>query len=72
MEQLLRVQEVAEVFGVSSRAVWKWLYNRRVPSPVRIGRSVRWRAGDIEAFIRADCDMEQFEAERSTRPGHGG
>jgi len=54
-DRLLRVQEVGQRLGVSARQVWKLLAAGRLPSPVRLGRSVRWRESDIGDFIRLGC-----------------
>ena len=60
--RLLDVNAVAERLSVSPRAVWKWLAAGRLPAPVRIGRSVRWRERDLDRFIDVGCDMRDFEA----------
>jgi len=61
-ERLLSIGAVAERLSVSPRAVWKWVSAGRMPAPVRIGRSVRWRARDIDEFIRLGCpSRERFE-----------
>lgn len=61
---LWRVREVAEALGVSPRQIWKLLATNRLPRPIRLGRSVRWRRTDIEAYIEASCDMAAFQAAR--------
>lgn len=63
-DKLLNVKELAERLGVSTRQCWKLLSSGRLPAPVRLGRSVRWRESDIADFVRLDCDMQRFEAER--------
>ena len=63
-DKLLRVLEVADRLGVSGRQVWKLAASGRLPGPVRLGRSVRWRATDIQRFIEVGCDMQAFEAAR--------
>lgn len=69
-DRLLRVQEVAQRLGVSARQCWKLLASGRLPQPVRLGRSVRWRESDISAFIAAGCpDLETFEAAGKGRAG---
>lgn len=54
-KEMLRDTECAELIDVS-RATW-WSLNARglVPEPVRIGRSVRWRANEIRAWLDAGC-----------------
>jgi excisionase family DNA binding protein len=62
--QLLTVREVAAALRISSRQVWKLLSSGRLPAPVRLSRSVRWRASDIAEFIRLGCPArDRFEAE---------
>ena len=64
MAELLTVREVAELLKISARQVWKLAASGRLPGPMRLGRSVRWRADDLAAFIAAGCDMRRFEAKR--------
>ena len=54
-KDLLTAREVAERMGVSLRTVWRWTQTGEMPAPVRCGRSgriVRWKAMDIEKFVR--------------------
>jgi len=52
---LLDVQAVAVMVGCSSRNIYRLSDGGRMPRPVRIGRLVRWRTADIEAWIAAGC-----------------
>ncbi len=54
-EMLMKVKQLAEALKVSERQVWKLRSSGRLPEPVRLGRSVRWRRNEIEAWIRAGC-----------------
>lgn len=66
MEQrLLSIGAVAEKLDVSPRAVSKWAAAGRLPAPVRIGRTVRWRASDIDRFMALGCPDD-------ARPESGG
>lgn len=58
----MTVKDVAESLRVSARQVWKLLSGGRLPGPVRLGRSVRWRAADVALFVQLGCDMVKFEA----------
>lgn len=72
MDSLLDVSEVADVLGVSTRHVWKMHSSARLPGPVRIGRSVRWRSSDIDQWIAMGCpNRESFEQAATTNPGTG-
>lgn len=68
MQTLLTIRETAARLSVSPRHVNKLLASGRFPSPVRLGRAVRWRESDISEFIAADCDMGAFAARRATEP----
>ena len=69
MEKLLDVRGVADRLRVSTRQIWKLVSSGRVPRPVRLSRSVRWRESEIDRFIRAGCDMRALEAERTKGAG---
>jgi predicted DNA-binding transcriptional regulator AlpA len=61
---LITVREVAAALRVSPRQIWKLNSTERLPAPVRLSRSVRWRASDIAEFIRLGCPArDRFEAE---------
>lgn len=53
--ELLTVGEVAGKRKLSTRAIWKFRDAGTLPSPVKIGRAVRWRASDINAWMDAGC-----------------
>jgi excisionase family DNA binding protein len=50
MSGLLKIKEAAKLLALSESMIRKML-NARQLTPVRIGRSVRVRSADIEAFI---------------------
>ena len=52
MERLLDVKEAAALLGCSEAAIRKWVHQRRLPA-VRVGRLVRFRRQDLEAFVQA-------------------
>jgi excisionase family DNA binding protein len=66
---LLTVRQVAALLGVSVRQTWKLASTGRIPPSLRLARSVRWRRGDIEAFISANCDMRSYEAAKGQAVG---
>jgi len=53
-------EEVAEEFGVSLATVYKWRTQRTGPPGFRVGRHVRYRRGDVDAWVAA-----QLAADRS-------
>ncbi len=63
MSELFTVRELAARMKVSQRQIWKMLSSGKVPEPIRLGRSVRWRKTDIDEWVRLGCvSREEFEA----------
>ena len=52
---LIPVEEVASMLGVSERTLWRLLSAGKVPEPLRIGRSTRWRSAEIREWIERGC-----------------
>jgi len=60
---LLKAETLAELLSVSKRTVWRWKSAGKLPKPVTIGASVRWRQEDINQWIASDCpNLRMFEA----------
>lgn len=60
---LLTAKAVGEVLSLSKRQIFRLNSAGKIPAPVRIGGSVRWRQGDVERWIAWDCpDKKTFEA----------
>lgn len=53
LDQLLTVKQVARRFAVSTATVWRLAKTHDIPQPIRIGRSVRWRASDLDNHLAA-------------------
>jgi excisionase family DNA binding protein len=54
MTKLLTSAEVAELLGVSIGSLAVWRCTQRYPLAfVKVGRSVRYRIEDVEAFVAA-------------------
>ena len=52
---LLSVREVAAILGICERTVWRLHDSNQMPQCIRLGRSVRWRRSDIEAWVGTHC-----------------
>lgn len=50
---LIDAGKLAAVLGVSLRTIRSWDSSGRLPQPLRIGRTVRWRSGEIERWMTA-------------------
>lgn len=58
-DQLLTVQQLSEYLGVPVATLYQWRYRREGPSGFRVGRHVRYRWSEVEAWIErrlADAD----------------
>jgi excisionase family DNA binding protein len=63
---LLTADQASRLYGVSAATWYRWASARRVPAPVRIGATVRWRREELEAHIAAGCpDRRTWEARRA-------
>ena len=63
IEQLtFTAKELAARLGISRAHVWKLLSLGQLPSPVRLGRAVRWDKRVIDAWLAAGAPaMAQWE-----------
>ena len=50
MEKLLDYRECAELLHIKPSTVRMWVFQKRLPF-VRIGRAIRFRPRDLEAFV---------------------
>jgi excisionase family DNA binding protein len=51
MDELLSLKQAAKVLGCSEALLRKWMHLGRLPS-VKIGRLIRVRQSDVEAWLR--------------------
>ncbi len=52
---LIDAKESAALCGVAVSTWYNLLASSRVPKPVRLGRSVKWRREELKAWIGAGC-----------------
>ena len=52
---LIGAEELARMMDVSERTLWRLLSAGKVPPPVRIGRSTRWRLAEVRDWIDRGC-----------------
>ena len=62
-QQLIDVKKLAEVLSVSIRQVFRLKAENKIPAPVNIGGSIRWKRSEIELWMKWNCpDRTTFEA----------
>jgi len=62
---LLRTDDLCDRLSLGRATVYRQVAAGRLPKPLRIGRAVRWRRAEIEAWIAAGCpprERWQWEA----------
>jgi predicted DNA-binding transcriptional regulator AlpA len=72
---LLRARDAARLCAVSLATWERWHAAGRCPAPVRIGKTVRWRADELAAWIELGCpDRKTWAALQSAngRPRQAG
>jgi len=62
MNPLLRPADVAEIFDTSTRTVLRWAASGELAS-IRVGKVVRFRAADVEAFVEAHAERGERSAD---------
>ncbi len=58
-KQLLTIQDVAELCGISNEHVRRLVDRGAFPKPIRLGRSVRFRLSDVMAWVESGCSPSQ-------------
>jgi predicted DNA-binding transcriptional regulator AlpA len=57
-DRLIDFSEMRETLGVTERTLRRWLKERRVPDPIRLGsRRLRWRWSTVAKFL---ADLESI------------
>ena len=51
---LLSSADVAELLDVSERTLEFWRYARKGPAYLKVGKRVRYRPADVEAYLEAN------------------
>jgi excisionase family DNA binding protein len=52
---LVRAAELARMLNISLRTLWRLNSAGRLPRPLRLGTSVRWRLDEVNQWISAGC-----------------
>ena len=52
---LIQAEELAALLNVSERTLWRLLSAGKIPEPVRLGRSTRWRLDEVRQWINDGC-----------------
>lgn len=50
-EKLLTIKELAEILNVTPQTVYLWTTGGKGPKALRVGRSIRFRRSDVNAWL---------------------
>ncbi|MEM7518372.1 MAG: helix-turn-helix domain-containing protein [Planctomycetota bacterium] len=56
---LVTPQQVADLLQVSTRSLWRLRDAGKLPPPVKLGASVRWRRDEIEQWVKNGCPSKE-------------
>ena len=69
-DELITVKTLSKMLVTSVRSIWRYRSSGRLPKPVFVGSSVRWKMSDIQLWIEWDLPSQmEFEALKAER-GH--
>lgn len=69
-EQLITVKALAKILSVSERTIHRFNSSGKIPAPLHIGGSLRFRVCEIDVWIDADCpDRQAWEAIKNSKNG---
>ena len=55
-DRLVSIPELADYLGVPVATIYRWRYTRDGPIGYRVGRHVRYRIPDVEAWLETQRD----------------
>jgi len=65
-EALLKVGALARILNLSKRTIHRLNCTGKIPCPVKINGSIRWRQSDIDLWIELGCpDRETFNLRKA-------
>ena len=65
-EKLLKSGALAQILNLSKRTVHRLNCTGKIPCPVKINGSIRWRQSDIDLWIELGCpDREAFNIRKA-------
>lgn len=58
----ISARELAQLLGISLRQTWRLNSAGNLPTPIRLGGSVRWNRAEIQKWFEAGCpDRKAWE-----------
>lgn len=64
LPELLTVHDLSGVLKISPRSIWRLVRAGRLPAPIHLGASTRWKVAEIAAWLSQDRPVDEIP-----RPG---
>jgi len=61
-ENLMSLDDVADYLGVPVRTVYAWRATSKGPRGFRVGKYVRYKAADVDAWLERQADPAPLKA----------
>lgn len=68
---LLSTQQAAQWLGIKAQTLSLWRTQRKGPAFVKLGRAVRYRLDDLQAFLSSSSDRPALPSDRPGSPSDG-
>jgi len=59
MERFLSPQDLSDVLAIPLKTIYDWNYRGAGPRALRVGRHVRYREGDVVAWLDARAEQSK-------------
>ena len=61
-ERLLTIHDVSDYLGIPIGTLYQWRYTGKGPGAARLGRHLRYRSVDVDAWLEARIDRHSSAA----------
>jgi len=63
-EKLLSSSDLGQILNCSKRSVHRYCRTSKIPAPVRLSGSTKWKLSEINLFLECNCNMAEFQARK--------
>jgi excisionase family DNA binding protein len=64
-DQLMTVEQVADYLNVPAKTLYRWRTRHKGPPGARVGRYVRYRKADVEAWVNRQASRQAEKEQRA-------
>ena len=63
-EKLVSTVGLSQILNCSRRSIARYANTGKIPAPIRLSGSIKWKISDIELFLGCNCDMTKYQEKR--------